>query len=60
MKKMPYFMTNPAWYKEVPLEDHDRGYELTDEAPEEAVKSYNEFYADTYIDKDGNILIVDF
>lgn len=45
---MPYFMKNPDWYTTIgPGEDFPedgRGYHLTDEAPDEAVKSYNEFY----------------
>ena len=37
----PYFMTNQLWYKY----DDDLGqYILTDEAPQEAIDSYNEFY----------------
>ena len=44
MPNIPYFLTNPKWYRELSLEDHDRGYELTEEAPPEAVKSYEDFY----------------
>lgn len=47
--EMPYFMSNPEWYTEVedgydPETDTDRGYRLTDKAPQEAIDSYNEFY----------------
>lgn len=52
---IPYFLTNEKWYKKVPLADNDRGYILTDEAPPEAVKSYNEFYAEEYIEEDGDL-----
>ena len=48
MREKPYFMSNPEWYKEVSLEESDRGYVLTDKAPPEAVKSYNEYYNDIY------------
>ena len=49
MRPMPYFMPNKDWYKEAPLdskeyEELNRGYVLTDEAPQEAIDSYNEFY----------------
>lgn len=58
---MPYFMTNPDWYTVIaPGEDFPedgRGYHLTDSAPEEAVKSYEEFYSlvegeDSFLDND--------
>ena len=41
LKEEPYFMQNEEWYY------HDRKkckYVLTDKAPEEAKKSYEEFY----------------
>ena len=41
MLEKPYFMTNSEWYY------HDKKewkYKLTDKAPSEAVKSYEEFY----------------
>lgn len=38
---MPYFMENKDWY----VYDKEKGkYILTDKAPEEAKKSYDEFY----------------
>ncbi len=46
-KPEPYFMKNPEWYY------HDAEkmrYFLTDKAPREAIESYNEFYADEYVD----------
>ena len=52
---MPYFLENEKWYKKVSLADNDRGYILTDEAPPEAVKSYNELYAEEYIEEDGDL-----
>ena len=53
MLNEPYFMSNTAWYvKADPLDidnwpEDDRGYHLTDKAPQEAVDSYNEFYGIT-------------
>lgn len=46
MREKPYFLTNPAWYT-VDLDDEERGYKLTDKAPEEARQSYDEFYSGT-------------
>lgn len=37
----PYFMTNESWYR---FDEDKFKYVLTDEAPDEAVKSYKEFY----------------
>lgn len=39
--KEPYFMQNEKWYK---FDEDEFKYVLTDEAPEKAVQSYNEFY----------------
>ena len=36
----PYFMTNKEWYY---YDESDECYKLTDKAPPEAVKSYEEF-----------------
>lgn len=58
MRDIPYFLTNEKWYKEVSLMESDRGYVLTEEAPPEAVKSYNEFYAEEYIEDDGDLQII--
>ena len=50
IKKEPYFMQNKEWYVAAdPFDfenwpDDDRGYHLTDKAPQEAIDSYNEFY----------------
>lgn len=38
----PYFMENEEWYY---FDEKDFMYKLTEKAPEEAVKSYEEFYA---------------
>lgn len=54
---IPYFLTNQEWYKEVPLDENDRGYVLTDKAPPEAIESYNEFYSNT-VEENGQILII--
>ena len=41
MRLQPYFMTNEDWY----YYDEDAScYKLKEGAPEEAVKSYEEFY----------------
>lgn len=37
----PYFMENAEWYY---FDEASFRYRLTDEAPKEAVDSYNEFY----------------
>lgn len=39
----PYFMENEEWYY-YDDNDSERGYKLTDKAPEKAVRSYEEFY----------------
>lgn len=48
-KVKPYFLENPDWYEEADIFkdgffEGDRGYRLTDKAPQEAIDSYNEFY----------------
>lgn len=40
-KFKPYFMQDKKWYF---YNEEEKKYELTDEAPEEAVKSYIDFY----------------
>lgn len=37
----PYFMKDKRWYY---FDEEEFCYKLTDEAPEEAVESYKEFY----------------
>lgn len=39
----PYFMKNKEWYY---FDEKEFCYKLTDKAPEEAKKSYKEFYAE--------------
>lgn len=39
----PYFMKNTEWYY---FDEEEFMYKLTDKATPEAVKSYNEFYAE--------------
>lgn len=41
MLKRPYFMTSGVWYY---FDEDAFQYKLTNDAPEEAVQSYNEFY----------------
>ena len=48
-RKEPYFMKDERWYVKADIfkdgfPEDGRGYHLTDEAPKEAVDSYNEFY----------------
>ena len=40
MQTRPYLMRNPSWYR---FKDEDGEVELTKDAPEEAVKSFQEF-----------------
>lgn len=53
----PYFLTNRDWYTTPEDEgidnfffDDDRGYHIKDDAPEEAKKSYIEFYETEDVD----------
>lgn len=51
-----YFLENPEWYEEADIFkdgffEGDRGYRLTDKAPQEAIDSYNEFYGITEEDE---------
>ena len=41
--EMPYFLTNESWYYH---DEDEMRYKLTDKAPEEAIKSYIDFYSD--------------
>lgn len=52
MQTMPYFLENEEWYTtpaDEGLEDaffeDGRGYHIKDDAPDEAKKSYEEFYS---------------
>lgn len=50
MQEEPFFMSDPSWHRcatpeEEAKDPEGKGYLLTDEAPAEAVASYNEFYA---------------
>lgn len=64
MLMMPYFLKDERWYVESFVEDEEFGryvvYELTDEAPIEAIRAYNEYYAPYLIeeDEDGNVIAV--
>lgn len=40
---MPYFLKNDKWFY---YDEKIEMYNLTDEAPKKAIKSYNEFYAE--------------
>lgn len=48
--EIPYFLTNPEWYT---TGEDGIGYKLTDKAPKEAQKSYEEFYKE--VNKNRNI-----
>ena len=37
----PYFMKNKTWYY---FDFEERKYKLTEEAPKEAIESYNDYY----------------
>lgn len=39
---MPYFMNDESWYRITSQED--RLYKLTEKAPPDAIKSYEEYY----------------
>lgn len=55
MKKEPYFLSNKEWYY---FDEREFCYKLTDKAPNEAVKSYNEFYKDTlHENKNGEMWV---
>ena len=40
---MPYFLKHDKWFY---YDEKIEMYNLTDEAPKKAIKSYNEFYAE--------------
>lgn len=51
MKKEPYFLGNGDWFY---FDEQEFRYKLTDKAPEEAVRSYEEFYnSSSFVDEDG-------
>lgn len=55
--QMPFFLKNDSWYREVWNDDDTVTYVLTEEAPQEAIDSYNEFYGPiTMLDENGNDL----
>lgn len=52
VRDKPYFMSNKEWYV---FNEEKWKYELTDEAPQEAIDSYNDFYKKKIvIDEEGN------
>ncbi len=48
--ELPYFMVNSDWYY---VSEDEPKYLLTDKAPPEAIKSYNEFYGDDVVEGEG-------
>lgn len=57
-QEQPYFMKNKEWYY-YDNSDSEKGIKLTDKAPPEAVKSYEDFYAESepYEDENGRVWI---
>lgn len=56
----PYFMSNEEWYTvDLPFGEDGRGYHLTDKAPQEAIDSYNEFYAPKKAIVDGVEVVIE-
>lgn len=41
VSEMPLFLTDKSWYT---FDEKENKYQLTEQAPEEAKKSYKEFY----------------
>lgn len=57
MRAAPYFLTNEAWYSEETNSNGEIIYKLTNEAPKEAIESYNDYYSEpVFTDDDGNVL----
>lgn len=55
MREMPLFLSNKEWYTEKANGDGSVSYCLTDEAPPEAIESFNDYYSDPeFYDEDGN------
>ena len=55
VQEKPYFLENEEWYT---YNIEEGKYELTDKAPQEAVESYNEFYADSVkVEENGEFSI---
>ena len=49
MKDVPYFMKNENWYY---YDAKLRKYVLTEKAPRKAIKSYEEFYEEDFMEGD--------
>lgn len=56
MREKPYFMSDKSWYYYDPEEFK---YKLTDKAPEDAVKDYQEFYK-TEVEVNGKKAVIDY
>lgn len=60
MRISPLFLDNEKWFTEIVDTQGNVTYELTPEAPPEAVKSFEEYYSDpVFTDEEGNSLIPD-
>lgn len=55
LAESPYFMTNEEWYY---YDEKEGCCKLTDKAPPEAVKSYEEFYAQMEQDLYGGDTVI--
>lgn len=52
MRTLPYFMTNEDWYYH---DEEEFKYKLTNQAPQKAIDSYNEFYEEDYVKVNGEV-----
>lgn len=55
MREQPYFLSDEEWFTSEKKEDGSIDYRLTDAAPIEAIRSFNEYYSDPeFYDDEGN------
>lgn len=60
MREAPYFLNNEDWYTVENCEDGSVIYELTENAPTEAIESYERYYSEPVIvDENENDLLLD-
>lgn len=56
----PFFLKDETWFTEEFHDDGSATFHLTDAAPEEARRSYEEYYGErAYTDDDGNSIVPD-
>lgn len=65
IREQPFFMQNRDWYitpEDQGIDDYffddGRGYHIRDDAPEEAKRSYEEFYADAVVEFDDKKMTI--